>query len=689
MMDEVARLDEEIRKGRLGREVFDYLRHLMQHHERLNFIYSIGSSLEDMKKDYALLFTVALYHPISFLEDTAARKLISEPVRDYYQITPEAVTRILQVASGHPYYTQLVCRCLFDLWVRSQASVITVTDVDAVLVDAIELGSANLTYVWEDSLPAERAVMVGMTAAMRGGKSHTNIAQIKNSWRQFDISLPERQVTHALRSLTNREVIAGNDARSFTVDLLRLWLDKHQRLDWVKEELANAVPTEAGRVRALMFEGVPYWERKALAKALARSWNQAVRRYFVTTGTAASQSLARQALQEWLKQFRDTQAVDVEGLYELLDHHLPSPSLPPDVKLLALIQWLDPDLPPAYRGQSLNREHLAAIAEQVAIDDDSASELRRLVSDLHKYDLLPQLARMRGGTLFTEVNARWRELDARFQQHARSYTPDLPENGRQMVTDPDNFRTQAALLLLALEPPAHYDVLRQHTTRYAEMPAAQVTWFDRILADAQANANPMSDVLLIILFPLATRESAAADQARRRRDEAIRQREEAIQRGKEHWAERERQRLARPTLIPRALAYCGIVVGGMVVLFSGAIATVHSFGDELLNGLGGLVVAGLLIATEVHLAKKLGSDYALYGLLVSPGSIFRRVGRHIHGVGRGFLFLIGAPLVLGIALSLPVIVYAAIGGIHMRSWNRRRKSWLSEHEQERRRTLGV
>ena len=197
-----------------------------------------------------------------------------------------------------------------------------------------------------------------------------------------------------------------------------------------------------------------------------------------------------------------------------------------------------PDLPPAYRGQSLNREHLAAIAEQVAIDDDSASERRRLVSDLHKYDLLPQLARMRGGTLFTEVNARWRELDARFQQHARSYTPDLPEySGRQMVTDPDNFRTQAALLLLALDD----DVLRQHTTRYAEMPAAEVTWFDRILADAQANANPMSDVLLIILFPLATRESAAADQARRRRDEAIRQREEAIQRGKEHWAERERQ----------------------------------------------------------------------------------------------------------------------------------------------------
>ena len=29
-------------------------------------------------------------------------------------------------------------------------------DVEAVLTEAIELGSANLTYVWEDSAPGNR-----------------------------------------------------------------------------------------------------------------------------------------------------------------------------------------------------------------------------------------------------------------------------------------------------------------------------------------------------------------------------------------------------------------------------------------------------------------------------------------------------------------------------------------------------
>src|SRR5260370_27584869 len=45
MMDEVIRLDEEVRAGRLERDVFDYLRHLMQHYPRLNFIFSLGTRL--------------------------------------------------------------------------------------------------------------------------------------------------------------------------------------------------------------------------------------------------------------------------------------------------------------------------------------------------------------------------------------------------------------------------------------------------------------------------------------------------------------------------------------------------------------------------------------------------------------------------------------------------------------------
>jgi hypothetical protein len=241
MLDEVARLDNAIRDGHLDREVFSYLRHLMQHYPRVNFIFSLGTSLEEMQKDYAFLFSAAMYHPISFLAETAARKLITDPVREYFEVSPDAIDEILRVTSGHPYYTQLICHGLFDRWASARKPAMTAEDVLAVLGEAIDLGSGNLTYVWEDSTPGEKAVMAGMAAAMRAGQGAVTGKAIRDAWREADVPLPERTLSAALRSLASREVIKRTEPYSFTVDLQRLWLDKHRRLDWLKEELAESI----------------------------------------------------------------------------------------------------------------------------------------------------------------------------------------------------------------------------------------------------------------------------------------------------------------------------------------------------------------------------------------------------------------------------------------------------------------
>ena len=160
---------------------------------------------------------------------------------DHYKLTPQAVTRILQITSGHPYYTQLVCHCLFDSWSRAPKSVMDAADVAAVLAEAIELGSANLTYVWEDSAPEEKALMAGVAAAMRRGTDPVIIDDALDAWCDVGVRLPEREVARALRSLTSREVLGGDQVYRFNVDLQRLWCEKHRHLDWVKDELAEAI----------------------------------------------------------------------------------------------------------------------------------------------------------------------------------------------------------------------------------------------------------------------------------------------------------------------------------------------------------------------------------------------------------------------------------------------------------------
>jgi hypothetical protein len=241
MLDEAVRLDEEMRAGRLDRGAFEYLRHLMQHHERLNFIFSLGSGIEEMSRDCAFLFSGSLYHRISFLEPPAARDLITRPARGHYELSEQAVDRILQVTSRHPYYTQLVCHCVFDAWAGNPTAIIDLGDVDDVLAEAIELGSANLTYVWRDSTPAEQVLMAGIAAAMQVGSAAVTASQVREAWHKVGVDVPGDEIARAVRGLIARDVITGGNAYSFSVDLQRLWLDKHRRLDWVKDDLADAI----------------------------------------------------------------------------------------------------------------------------------------------------------------------------------------------------------------------------------------------------------------------------------------------------------------------------------------------------------------------------------------------------------------------------------------------------------------
>jgi hypothetical protein len=242
MVDEVARLEEERAAGRLEPGVFEYLRHLMQHYPNLNFIFSIGSGLEEMERDYSFLFNSSFYHPISFLEPAAARALITEPARGCYDVPPDAVAKILQITSGQPYYTQLVCHSLFDRWARDPKTTMTAADVMAVLAEAIELGSANLTFVWEYSTPEEQAVMAAMASVLHASGRRVTTERIRDVWHQASATIPEGVCNRGIRSLTAREVvIAGRRGYSFSVDLQRLWIRKHRQLNWVKDDLAKVI----------------------------------------------------------------------------------------------------------------------------------------------------------------------------------------------------------------------------------------------------------------------------------------------------------------------------------------------------------------------------------------------------------------------------------------------------------------
>jgi outer membrane protein assembly factor BamB len=246
MLDEMIRLEGKIKEGSLNSEIFGYLKHLMEHYQRLNFIFSLGSNMTEMTTEYTVLFSGALYHRISFLATPAACDLITQPVLNHYELASEAVDKILQITSGHPYYTQLVCGSLFTSWAGRPRSVMNPADVDLVLAEAVERGSPNLTHVWQESTPMEKALMAGMAVAMQRAPRPVSVEQAQGMWHTVGVWLPRREAEQAISGLISRDVVADVVTRrgtgyAFTVDLQRLWLESHRHLHRVKDELGKEV----------------------------------------------------------------------------------------------------------------------------------------------------------------------------------------------------------------------------------------------------------------------------------------------------------------------------------------------------------------------------------------------------------------------------------------------------------------
>ncbi|HFC12847.1 MAG TPA: ATP-binding protein, partial [Anaerolineae bacterium] len=113
VFDEFEALENLVTDGILPRTIFSFLRHLMQHGEGLSFIFVGTHRLEEMTTDYwSVLFNIALYQEISYLTDSAAINLITEPVAPQLVYDDLALDKILRVTANHPYFLQLVCYSL-------------------------------------------------------------------------------------------------------------------------------------------------------------------------------------------------------------------------------------------------------------------------------------------------------------------------------------------------------------------------------------------------------------------------------------------------------------------------------------------------------------------------------------------------------------------------------------------------
>jgi formylglycine-generating enzyme required for sulfatase activity len=349
MLDEAARLYEQVQAGRLEPRAFDFLRSLIQYHPHLNFIFSIGSGLEEMRQEYALLFNLCQYRRISFLDQDAAVALITKPVKEHYRCPPETVERILEVTYGQPYYTQLVCNRLFARWARHDGGEVTPADVNAVLSEVVEQGMASLQYTWEEASDVAKVVLAALTELMQDDNHPVNFNELREALTAAEIALSRRAIGRALQELVVREVLCSTrEDYTFTVDLMRLWVKQHQRLEWVKGQVALpaevSTPAKRDWVR-LILAGVSagllflmiglsfiVWRNLEQDKAERRAYATAMYGTIEALRTQIVQAPADSQVQRTLEAdlaVKLTKVVEVATVLPIQELSISTPTIPP------------------------------------------------------------------------------------------------------------------------------------------------------------------------------------------------------------------------------------------------------------------------------------------------------------------------------------------------------------------------
>ena len=134
-------------------------------------------------------------------------------------------------------------------------------DVAAVLDEVVERGMSQLKFVWEDAAPAEQVVMAALAEATREQAKPLTTRQIREFLRKRDVPMPLGEIETAVKNLRAREVLRGDNAYQFAIDLQQLWTQQYKRMEWVKEESADLV--RRWRATAEPPEPLVWWRRPA------------------------------------------------------------------------------------------------------------------------------------------------------------------------------------------------------------------------------------------------------------------------------------------------------------------------------------------------------------------------------------------------------------------------------------------
>jgi len=251
LIDEFEVLEEQVVKGKLQPEIFEYLRDIIQYRQSVNCLFSGTHKITKFTKWYrSVFFNIARHYQLSRLSSQGAEDLIQKPVAGYLEYEPLTVKKIRQLTADQPYLIHLMCRALVDYCNDRRKTYVTINDVNTVLREVMQTGQFHFDWLWDQIAPEDRVALSAIAEAAKEEGRWLSLVEIEEIFRRWHIPCKREYLQTSLKTLMDADIIESisSDSKDNSLDgikfripvgLTRGWLLKERPLELVLKEMSS------------------------------------------------------------------------------------------------------------------------------------------------------------------------------------------------------------------------------------------------------------------------------------------------------------------------------------------------------------------------------------------------------------------------------------------------------------------
>jgi AAA+ ATPase superfamily predicted ATPase len=178
-LDEFEKIGSAIKEQRISDRLFDQLRSMIQHDDRLGFLFSGVQTLEELGPRWSNYFISVVPMEMHYLEPAEAEDLLLNPDPEFtLRYDPGIVDEILHLTRCQPYLLQLIGFALVTEANRQQTQTATTELLQAAIQNAFTNGEPYFTNIWTEftgTTPSEVAAGQNLLLALARRNSQSPI----------------------------------------------------------------------------------------------------------------------------------------------------------------------------------------------------------------------------------------------------------------------------------------------------------------------------------------------------------------------------------------------------------------------------------------------------------------------------------------------------------------------------------